>query len=293
MAHKAGFVNILGNPNVGKSTLMNKLVGEKLSIITNKSQTTRHRIMGIVNGEDFQIVYSDTPGIIKPNYRLQKSMMHFVDTAIEDADVILYVTDVVEDPEKNKIYIDRIQRQNKPVLVLINKIDQTSQMKLEGLVDKWAAFLPEASILPLAAKHKLNVDKVFDYIIHHLPESDPYFPKDELTDRSLRFFASEMIREKILLYYQKEIPYSVEVEIYSFKDEEKIAHIEANIYVTRESQKGILIGHKGEKLKRVGTEARLDIEEFLGKKVYLELFVKVEKEWRDNDRKLRRFGYIE
>ncbi|PLX24334.1 MAG: GTPase Era [Salinivirgaceae bacterium] len=293
MAHKAGFVNILGNPNVGKSTLMNKLVGEKLSIITNKSQTTRHRIMGIVNGEDFQIVYSDTPGIIKPNYKLQKSMMHFVDTAIEDADLILYVTDVVEDPEKNKLYIDRIQRENKPVLVLINKIDQTSQMALEGLVEKWAGFLPNASILPLAAKHKLNVDKVFDYIMHHLPESEPYFPKDELTDRSQRFFASEMIREKILLYYQKEIPYSVEVEIYSFKEDERMAHIEANIYVARESQKGILIGHKGEKLKKVGTEARLDIEEFFEKKVFLELFVKVDENWRDNDRKLRRFGYIE
>jgi GTP-binding protein Era len=293
MSHKAGFVNILGNPNVGKSTLMNKLVGEKLSIITNKSQTTRHRIMGIVNGEDFQIVYSDTPGIIKPNYKLQKSMMHFVDTAIEDADVILYVTDVIEDPEKNKMYIERIKKENKPVLVLINKIDQTSQMALEGLVEKWAEFLPNASILPLAAKHKLNVDKVFDYIMHHLPESEPYFPKDELTDRSQRFFASEMIREKILLYYQKEVPYSVEVEIYNFKEDERMAHIEANIYVARESQKGILIGHKGEKLKKVGTEARLDIEEFFEKKVFLELFVKVDENWRDNDRKLRRFGYIE
>jgi GTP-binding protein Era len=293
MAHKAGFVNILGNPNVGKSTLMNKLVGEKLSIITNKSQTTRHRIMGIVNGEDFQIVYSDTPGIIKPSYKLQKSMMHFVDTAIEDADVILYVTDVVEDPEKNKMYIERIKKENRPVLVLINKIDQTNQMALEALVEKWAEYLPEASILPVAAKHKLNVDKVFDFIMHHLPEGDPYFPKDELTDRSLRFFASEMIREKILLYYQKEIPYSVEVEVYSFKEDERIAHIEANIYVSRESQKGIIIGHKGEKLKKVGSEARLDIEDFLGKKVFLELFVKVDEEWRDDVRKLRKFGYIE
>lgn len=293
MAHKAGFVNILGNPNVGKSTLMNKLVGEKLSIITNKSQTTRHRIMGIVNGEDFQIVYSDTPGIIKPSYKLQKSMMHFVDTAIEDADVILYVTDVVEDPGKNKMYIERIKKENRPVLVLINKIDQTNQMALEALVERWAEYLPEASILPVAAKHKLNVDKVFDFIMHHLPEGDPYFPKDELTDRSLRFFASEMIREKILLYYQKEIPYSVEVEVYSFKEDERIAHIEANIYVSRESQKGILIGHKGEKLKKVGSEARLDIEEFLGKKVFLELFVKVDEEWRDDVRKLRKFGYIE
>ncbi|ALO16628.1 GTPase Era [Salinivirga cyanobacteriivorans] len=293
MTHKAGFVNILGNPNVGKSTLMNKLVGEKLSIITNKSQTTRHRIMGIVNGEDFQIVYSDTPGIIKPNYRLQKSMMHFVDTAIEDADIILYMTDVVEDPEKNKISIDRIARQKKPTLVLINKIDQTNQIELESLVEKWAEKLPEASILPIAAKHKLHIDKVFDYIMHHLPEGDPYFPKDELTDRSLRFFASEIVREKILLYYKQEVPYSVEVEITSYKEDKRIAHIEGNIYVSRESQKGILIGHQGEKLKKVGTAARKDIEEFLGKKVFLELFVKVDPEWRDNDKKLRKFGYIE
>jgi|SRR6056297_1899077 len=293
MTHKAGFVNILGNPNVGKSTLMNKLVGEKLSIITNKSQTTRHRIMGIVNGEDFQIVYSDTPGIIKPSYRLQKSMMHFVDTAIEDADIILYMTDVVEDPEKNKISIDRIAQQKKPTLVLINKIDQTNQMELESLVEKWAKKLPEASILPIAAKHKLHIDKVFDYIMHHLPEGDPYFPKDELTDRSLRFFASEIVREKILLYYKQEVPYSVEVEITSYKEDKRIAHIEGNIYVSRESQKGILIGHQGEKLKKVGTAARKDIEEFLGKKVFLELFVKVDPEWRDNDKKLRKFGYIE
>ncbi|WP_462281146.1 GTPase Era [Salinivirga cyanobacteriivorans] len=293
MTHKAGFVNILGNPNVGKSTLMNKLVGEKLSIITNKSQTTRHRIMGIVNGEDFQIVYSDTPGIIKPSYRLQKSMMHFVDTAIEDADIILYMTDVVEDPEKNKISIDRIARQKKPTLVLINKIDQTNQIELESLVEKWAEKLPGASILPIAAKHKLHIDKVFDYIMHHLPEGDPYFPKDELTDRSLRFFASEIVREKILLYYKQEVPYSVEVEITSYKEDKRIAHIEGNIYVSRESQKGILIGHQGEKLKKVGTAARKDIEEFLGKKVFLELFVKVDPEWRDNDKKLRKFGYIE
>ncbi len=293
MTHKAGFVNILGNPNVGKSTLMNKLVGEKLSIITNKSQTTRHRIMGIVNGEDFQIVYSDTPGIIKPNYRLQKSMMHFVDTAIEDADIILYMTDVIEDPDKNKISIERIAQQEKPILVLINKIDETNQQNLESLVEKWAQKLPRASILPIAAKHKLHVNKVFDYIMHHLPEGDPYFPKDELTDRSLRFFASEMIREKILLFYKQEVPYSVEVEIASYKEDERIAHIEGNIYVVRESQKGILIGHKGEKLKKVGTEARKDIEEFLGKKVFLELFVKVDPEWRDNDKKLRKFGYIE
>mgnify|MGYP006275978193 CR=1 FL=1 len=293
MTHKAGFVNILGNPNVGKSTLMNKLVGEKLSIITNKSQTTRHRIMGIVNGEDFQIVYSDTPGIIKPNYRLQKSMMHFVDTAIEDADIILYMTDVIEDPEKNKMSIERIAKENKPTLVLINKIDQTNQMNLESLVEKWAERLPQASILPIAAKHKLHVEKVFDYIMYHLPEGDPYFPKDELTDRSLRFFASEMIREQILLLYRQEVPYSVEVEISSFKEDERIAHIEGIIYVARESQKGILIGHQGEKLKKVGTAARKDIEEFLGKKVYLELFVKVDPDWRDNDKKLRKFGYIE
>ncbi|MFO7864180.1 MAG: GTPase Era [Salinivirgaceae bacterium] len=293
MAHKAGFVNILGNPNVGKSTLMNKLVGEKLSIITNKSQTTRHRIMGIVNGEDFQIVYSDTPGIIKPSYRLQKSMMRFVDSAIEDADVILYVTDVVETPDKNTLYIERIKQEDKPTLVLINKIDQTDQMALESLVDQWAEKLPNAAILPIAAKHKLHVDRVFDYIMHHLPESDPYFPKDELTDRSIRFFASEIIREKILLYYKQEVPYSVEVEIASYKEEEKITRIESNIYVVRESQKGILIGNKGEKLKKVGTAARLDLEEFLGRKVFLEIVVKVDPDWRNNDKKLRKFGYIE
>lgn len=220
-------------------------------------------------------------------------MMHFVDTAIEDADIILYMTDVVEDPEKNKISTDRIAQQKKPTLVLINKIDQTNQMELESLVEKWAKKLPEASILPIAAKHKLHIDKVFDYIMHHLPEGDPYFPKDELTDRSLRFFASEIVREKILLYYKQEVPYSVEVEIMSYKEDKRIAHIEGNIYVSRESQKGILIGHQGEKLKKVGTAARKDIEEFLGKKVFLELFVKVDPEWRDNDKKLRKFGYIE
>lgn len=293
MAHKAGFVNILGNPNVGKSTLMNKLVGERLSIITNKSQTTRHRIMGIVNGEDFQIVYSDTPGIIKPNYRLQKSMMHFVDSAIEDADVILYVTDVVEDPEKNAFHIERIKKQAKPTLVLINKIDLTDQMRLEALVDQWAEKLPEASILPLAAKHKLNIDNVFAYIMHHLPEGEPFFPKDELTDKSQRFFASEIIREKILLFYKQEVPYSVEVEIAAFHEEETIIRMEANIYVVRESQKGILIGNKGEKLKKVGTAARIDMEEFFGKKVFLETMVKVDPDWRDNDKRLRKFGYIE
>lgn len=293
MNHKAGFVNILGNPNVGKSTLMNKLVGEKLSIITHKSQTTRHRIMGIVNGEDFQIVYSDTPGIINPSYRLQKTMMYFVDTAIEDADIILYVTDVIESPEKNKMYIDRIKQQDKPVLILINKIDLTDQETLEALVEKWAQFLPGVSILPTAAKQKLHVEKVFDFIMHHLPAGEPYFPKDELTNRSLRFFASEIIREKILLLYKQEVPYSAEVEITNFKDEGKIARIEANIYVARDSQKGILIGHKGEKLKKVGTEARKDIEAFLGKQVYLETFVKVDPDWRNNDRKLRKFGYID
>lgn len=286
-------MNILGNPNVGKSTLMNKLVGEKLSIITNKSQTTRHRIMGIVNGEDFQIVYSDTPGIIKPNYRLQKSMMHFVDSAIEDADVILYVTDVVEDPEKNAFHIERIKNQNKPTLILINKIDLTNQMALEEMVEKWAEKLPKASILPIAAKHKLNVQKVFDFILHHLPESEPYFPKDELTDRSQRFFASEIIREKILVQYKQEVPYSVEVEIEAFHEEETIIRIEANIYVVRESQKGILIGNKGEKLKKVGTSARIDMEEFFEKKVFLEIMVKVDPDWRDNDRRLKKFGYIE
>ncbi len=293
MAHKAGFVNILGNPNVGKSTLMNKLVGEKLSIITNKSQTTRHRIMGIVNADDFQIVYSDTPGIIKPNYKLQKSMMNFVDTALEDADIILYVTDVVEDFEKNSFYIDRVKKQDKPTLVLINKIDKTNQMNLESLVDKWAGLLPNASILPIAAKHKLNVGMVFDFIMRNLPEGEPYFPKDELTNRSMRFFASEIIREKILLYYKQEVPYSVEVDINSYIEEEKITRIEAHIYVTRESQKGILIGHQGERLKKVGTAARLDMEEFIEKKVFLELLVKVDPDWRDNDRRLRKFGYIE
>lgn len=293
MEHKAGFVNILGNPNVGKSTLMNKLVGEKLSIITNKSQTTRHRIMGIVNGEDFQIVYSDTPGIIKPNYKLQKSMMHFVDTALDDADVILYVTDVVEQPDKNKFYIDRINALNKPVLVLVNKIDLTDQMKLEGLVERWAEFIPGASVLPVAAKHKFNVDPVFDFILKNLPVGEAYFPKDELTNRSMRFFTSEIIREKILLHYKQEIPYAVEVEVQSYIDEKKIVRIEANIYVARDTQKGIIIGHKGEKLKKVGIAARKDIEEFIGKQVYLEMYVKVDANWRDNDKRLRKFGYIE
>lgn len=289
--HKSGFVNIIGNPNVGKSTLMNALVGEKLSIITSKAQTTRHRIMGIVSGEDFQIVYSDTPGILKPSYKLQESMMKFVTGAVADADVILYVTDTVERGERSAGIIDRIRQSGVPAIVVINKIDLTTPEALETLVDKWQGELPEARIVPTSAKENFNIEGLFKTILDLLPEGPAFYPKDTLTDKTLRFFASEIIREKILRFYDKEIPYCCEIEIDSYREEPTIDRIAATIYVARDSQKGILIGHKGEKLKRVGQTAREDMEEFLGKKVFLQLFVKVSDDWRNNERQLRRFGY--
>ena len=291
MSHRSGFVNILGNPNVGKSTIMNALVGEKLSIITPKAQTTRHRIMGIVNGDDFQIVYSDTPGIIKPRYKLQKSMMNFVNIALADADIILYVTDVTERSDDETGYTGKISESGIPVIVAINKIDLSNQTDLERIAGSWKKKFPDSPVIPLSALKSFNLDTLLNAIISKLPEGAPYFPKDQLTDKYERFFASEIIREKILLNYQKEIPYSAEVEIESFKDEKDLIRIRALINVTRESQKGIVIGHKGEKLKKTGTEARHDLEEFFGRKVFLELYVKVTKEWRDKPQELKRFGY--
>ena len=291
MSHRSGFVNILGNPNVGKSTIMNALVGEKLSIITPKAQTTRHRIMGIVNGDDFQIVYSDTPGIIKPRYKLQKSMMNFVNIALADADIILYVTDVTERSDDETGYTGKISESGIPVIVAINKIDLSNQTDLERIAGSWKMKFPDSPVIPLSALKSFNLDTLLNAIVSKLPESAPYFPKDQLTDKYERFFASEIIREKILLNYQKEIPYSAEVEIESFKDEKNLIRIRALINVTRESQKGIVIGHKGEKLKKTGTEARHDLEEFFGRKVFLELYVKVTKEWRDKPQELKRFGY--
>jgi GTP-binding protein Era len=291
MNHKAGFVNILGNPNVGKSTIMNALVGEKLSIITSKVQTTRHRIMGIVNGEDFQIVYSDTPGILKPEYKLQEAMMGFVNSALNDADVILYVTDVKSAPLSEKVYTERIKSTGIPVIIAINKIDLTNQDELEKIVGKWHEAFPGSPIIPVSGLLKFNLGTLLNAILERLPEGEPYFPKDQLTDRYERFFASEIIREKILTNYKKEIPYSVEIEIESFKEEPKINKIRALIHVIRDSQKGIIIGHKGSMLKKVGTEARLDMEDFFGKKVFLEIYVKVTKDWRDKPVILKRFGY--
>ena len=291
MAHRSGFVNIIGNPNVGKSTLMNQLVGEKLSIITSKAQTTRHRIMGIVNGDDFQIVYSDTPGILKPNYKLQEKMMKFVRGAITDADVLLYVTDTVEETSRSEDIIDKVRLSGIPTIVVINKVDLTTPAKLEELVTKWQERLPDAIIAPCSAKERFNIEGIFDLILERLPEGEPFYPKDTLTDKTLRFFASEIIREKILLNYDKEIPYSCEIAIESYKEEATIDRIQATIYVSRSSQKGIVIGHKGEKLKKVGQAARHDLEEFLGKRVYLELYVKVNEEWRNSEGQLRRFGY--
>ena len=291
MAHRSGFVNIIGNPNVGKSTLMNQLVGEKLSIITSKAQTTRHRIMGIVNGDDFQIVYSDTPGILKPNYKLQEKMMKFVRGAITDADVLLYVTDTVEDSDRSAEIIEKVRLAGIPTIVVINKVDITTPDKLTSLVEKWQALLPDAIIAPCSAKENFNVEGVFNLILERLPEGEPFYPKDTLTDKTLRFFASEIIREKILLNYDKEIPYSCEIAIEAYKEEPTIDRISATIYVARTSQKGIVIGHKGEKLKRVGQAARHDLEAFLGKKVFLELYVKVQEDWRNNDSQLKRFGY--
>lgn len=289
--HKSGFVNIIGNPNVGKSTLMNALVGEKLSIITSKAQTTRHRIMGIVSGDDFQIVYSDTPGILKPSYKLQESMMKFVTGALTDADVILYVTDTVEQGDRSEEIVGKIARSGIPTIVVVNKIDLTTPEALEALVEKWHAALPEAQIVPASAKERFNIEGLFKTILDRLPEGPAFYPKDTLTDKTLRFFASEIIREKILRNYDKEIPYCCEIEIDSYKEEPAIDRIAATIYVSRESQKGILIGRKGEKLKRVGQAAREDLEQFLEKKVFLQLFVKVNDDWRNNPRQLRRFGY--
>jgi GTPase len=292
MVHKSGFVNILGNPNVGKSTIMNSLVGEKLSIITSKAQTTRHRIMGIVNGDDFQIVYSDTPGILNPKYELQKSMMNFVNNALTDADVILYVTDV-SDPDKNKNeFLERIKKSGISTIIAVNKIDLTNQQELEKVVGSWHNFFVDSTIIPISALTGFNLDILLKAILSKLPEGEPFFPKDQLTDKYERFFASEIIREKILVNYKKEIPYSVEIEIESFKEEPGLIKIRALIHVVRDSQKGIIIGHKGTMLKRVGTEARLDMEDFFGKKVFLELYVKVTKDWRDKPLMLKRFGYI-
>ncbi|OFX20572.1 MAG: GTPase Era [Bacteroidetes bacterium GWA2_31_9b] len=291
MSHKSGFVNILGNPNVGKSTLMNALVGEKLSIITSKAQTTRHRIMGIVNGDDFQIVYSDTPGILKPNYKLQEKMMGYVGSAFEDADIILYITDVIDRSDKNQIYIDRLAKAEAPILLLINKIDLSNPEELEKIVENWSKILPKAEIIPISALKNFNLEYLLKRIIEKLPLNPPFFPKDSLTDKTERFFASEIIREKILLNYQKEIPYSVEVEIEEFKDTEKLLRMRIIIYVIRTSQKGIIIGHKGEALKKTATEARKDLESFFGKKVFMEMYVKVSKDWRDKDRSLNSFGY--
>jgi len=289
--HKSGFVNIVGNPNVGKSTLMNELVGEKISIITSKAQTTRHRILGIVNTSEYQIVYSDTPGVLRPNYKLQESMLNFSESALGDADVLLYVTDVVEKTSKNEQFLDKVRRVNAPVLLLINKIDQTNQKDLEELVAAWKVLLPAAEIYPISALNKFNIDVVKRRIIELIPESPPYFEKDALTDRPARFFVTEIIREKILLYYQKEVPYSVEVVVEEFKEEKDIINIRALIIVERDTQKGIIIGNKGLALKKVGAMARKDIERFFDKKVFLSMYVKVEKDWRSRDNLLRTFGY--
>ena len=288
--HKAGFVNIIGNPNVGKSTLMNALVGEKLSIITSKSQTTRHRIMGIFNGEDFQVVYSDTPGIVNPHYKLHESMMHFVNLALQDADLFLLVTEVGESL-KNHETLDKVINSTIPVILLINKIDLSNQEVVAERIEYWQKEIPRAIIIPTSALEKFNLDAVFNAILEQLPENPPYFPKDELTDKSMRFFVSEIIREKLLIYYQREIPYSCEVVVETFQEENNINKISTIIYVERESQKGIVIGHQGSMLKKVGTDARKDIEEFTGKKCFLEIHVKVLKDWRNNDNSLKRFGY--
>ena len=290
--HKSGFVNIVGNPNVGKSTLMNALVGERISIITSKSQTTRHRILGIVNGDDFQIVYSDTPGVLKPNYRLQESMLNFSQSALTDADVLLYVTDTVESYDKNADFLAKIKDIDVPVFLIINKIDLLpSQDKLESLVALWESILPKARVIPICATEKFNIDNLLHQIKDLLPEAPPYFEKDALTDRPARFFVTEIIREKILLNYDKEIPYSVEVVVEKFTETNSLIKINVIIYVERESQKGIIIGHGGKSLKKIGSEARLDIERFFEKKVFLEIFVKVEKDWRNRDKQLKSFGY--
>ena len=290
--NKAGFVNIIGNPNVGKSTLMNALVGEKLSIVTAKAQTTRHRIMGIVNGEDYQIVFSDTPGILKPNYMLQESMMDFVETAIGDADIILYVTDVIEKMDKNMEYIEKLNKVECPVIIAINKIDETKQEKVIELVEKWHATVPKAEILPISALNTFNIDLLLGRLVELLPKQHAWYDRDVFTDKSMRFFASEIIREKILLNYNKEIPYCTEVVIDAFEENEDIYNISAIINVIRESQKGIIIGPKGLALKRVGTQARKDMEKFFEKKVFLKMFVKVNPNWRESKKELKKFGYI-
>ena len=291
MIHKAGFVNIVGNPNVGKSTLMNQLVGERISIATFKAQTTRHRIMGIVNEDDCQIVFSDTPGVLKPNYKMQEMMLAFSESALTDADILLYVTDVVENPEKNLDFLDKVKRMQIPVLLLVNKIDETNQQQLGDIVSRWHTLLPNAEILPLSAKNKFGIDILLRRIKGLLPESPAYFDKEQLTDKPAKFFVSEIIREKILLYYDKEIPYSVEVRVEQFKETETAIRINAVIYVERDSQKGIIIGHQGVALKKVNTEARKALEKFFAKKIFLETFVKVDKDWRSSQRELNSFGY--
>ena len=291
MIHKAGFVNIVGNPNVGKSTLMNQLVGERISIATFKAQTTRHRIMGIVNEDDCQIVFSDTPGVLKPNYKMQEMMLAFSESALTDADILLYVTDVVENPEKNLDFLDKVKRMQIPVLLLVNKIDETNQQQLGDIVSRWHTLLPNAEILPLSAKNKFGIDVLLRRIKELLPESPAYFDKEQLTDKPAKFFVSEIIREKILLYYDKEIPYSVEVRVEQFKETETAIRINAVIYVERDSQKGIIIGHQGVALKKVNTEARKALEKFFAKKIFLETFVKVDKDWRSSQRELTSFGY--
>jgi GTP-binding protein Era len=289
--HKSGFVNIVGNPNVGKSTLMNLLVGERISIITSKAQTTRHRIMGIVNTDDMQIVYSDTPGVLKPNYKLQENMLTFSESALGDADVLLYVTDVIEKIDKNAFFLDKVQKIKSTILLVINKIDLSNQKELEQLTAGWQKIIPRAEIIPVSATNRFNTEYLKKRIEEHIPESPPYFEKDALTDRPARFFVTEIIREKILLYYQKEIPYSVEVAIEQFKETKELIHIKALIIVERESQKGIIIGDKGKAIKKVGSMARKDIERFFEKKIFLEMFVKVEKDWRNRDNLLKNFGY--
>lgn len=289
--HKAGFVNIVGNPNVGKSTLMNLLVGERISIATFKAQTTRHRIMGILNTDDMQIVFSDTPGVLKPNYKLQESMLNFSESALVDADVLLYVTDTIEQPDKNQEFMEKVRRLDVPVLLLINKIDLSNQEDLVKLVDQWHEMLPKAEIIPVSAKARFNVDAVMKRIRELIPDSPPYFGKDQLTDKPARFFVTEIIREKILLYYDKEIPYAVEVVVEQFKEEAKSIHINAVIYVERDSQKGIIIGKQGKARKKVATEARKTLEHFFQKTIYLETFVKVDKDWRSSDKELKNFGY--
>ena len=289
--HKAGFVNIVGNPNVGKSTLMNVLVGERVSIATFKAQTTRHRIMGIYNTEDMQIVFSDTPGVLKPTYKLQESMLNFSNSALTDADVLIYVTDVIEKADKNSEFVEKVKRQTIPVLLLINKIDLTNQEELVKLVEAWKELIPQAEIIPISATSKFNVDYVMKRVKELLPDSPPYFDKDQWTDKPARFFVNEIIREKILLYYDKEVPYSVEVVVEQFKEDAKKIHIHAVIYVERDSQKGIIIGKQGKALKKVATEARRDLEKFFGKTIFLETYVKVDKDWRSSDKELRNFGY--